>query len=350
MIIRHNPQLPPTIHHRQQTELTILYPLRRLLSQTKPIEQIILQQQLILAILLRLPEYSCPGGVDPLRECFPMPTKHEFEQLRDTLSILPYLLPSRRVQDSQTGVDVPFIRVDAQHKIDLHVLDPTDVARDLPRELVVGLPGGAHGEECGVRDCLGVGGDAVVLFGGEVDKVGLEAGQDLLDESDSSVRGAVLDYDEGLAFGIDAGAVKGVAGDDLDVGGEVRFEGRDLGGFGRGLAADYSALFGRGSVGRDYGVDGLGFDTVHDPVGATRDEVAIGKDGYVFLLILSACYLWLCTDDEVARTRSEKSALSDAYLSGTSQACTLVSVSTWEAVGSEHRVSLCFFATCAEQS
>lgn len=53
----------------------------------------------------------------------------------------------------------------------------------------------------------------------------------------------MLDQHEGLAAGVDVGSVEGVAGDDLDVGGEVGFEGGDFGGFAGGLAADDGALF-----------------------------------------------------------------------------------------------------------
>lgn len=53
----------------------------------------------------------------------------------------------------------------------------------------------------------------------------------------------MLDQHEGLAAGVDVGAVEGVAGDDFDVGGEVGFEGGDFRGFAGGLAADDGALF-----------------------------------------------------------------------------------------------------------
>lgn len=50
--------------------------------------------------------------------------------------------------------------------------------------------------------------------------------------------------DEGLPFGVDARAVERVAGYDLYVFWEVRFEGGDFGGFAGGLAADDGAEFG----------------------------------------------------------------------------------------------------------
>lgn len=54
----------------------------------------------------------------------------------------------------------------------------------------------------------------------------------------------MLDQHEGLAAGVDVGAVEGVTGYDLDVGGEVDFEGSDFGGFAGGLPADNGTLFG----------------------------------------------------------------------------------------------------------
>lgn len=54
----------------------------------------------------------------------------------------------------------------------------------------------------------------------------------------------MFDQDEGLAFGVYAGPVEGVAGHDADVGGEVFLEGGDLWGFARGLAADDGTDFG----------------------------------------------------------------------------------------------------------
>jgi hypothetical protein len=46
-----------------------------------------------------------------------------------------------------------------------------------------------------VRDRLRVGGDAVVQLAREVDILGVEAGQDVLDEPQAGVRRAVLDQD-----------------------------------------------------------------------------------------------------------------------------------------------------------
>ena len=42
-------------------------------------------------------------------------------------------------------------------------------------------------------DCLGVGGDEVVVFVGEVDVAGAEGAEDAFDEGEGSVWGAVFD-------------------------------------------------------------------------------------------------------------------------------------------------------------
>jgi hypothetical protein len=95
-----------------------------------------------------------------------------------------------------------------------------------------------------VRDGLGVGGDAVVLGGGEVDEARAEAGEDGLDLAEGRVGRAVLDEDQGLVVGVDGRAVEGVAGDDVDVLGEVALKRLDLGGFAGRLGADDGAEFG----------------------------------------------------------------------------------------------------------
>lgn len=44
----------------------------------------------------------------------------------------------------RTGVDVPFVAVDAQCDVNLDVLDAATPFRDFPGELVVCVPGRAH--------------------------------------------------------------------------------------------------------------------------------------------------------------------------------------------------------------
>jgi hypothetical protein len=78
---------------------------------------------------------------------------------------------------------------------------------------------------------LCVGGYAVVLLGGQVDVLGFKARKRVFDKGEGGVCGTVLDQDERLALGVDTGSVEGVAGYDLDVLGEVLFEGCDFWGF-----------------------------------------------------------------------------------------------------------------------
>lgn len=77
-----------------------------------------------------------------------------------------------------------------------------------PGKLIVGAPGCAHAEKGGVGDGLGVGRDAVVIEGGEVYLSGRKAGENAFDEFERFLRGAMFDQHEGLAFGVDSGAVQ----------------------------------------------------------------------------------------------------------------------------------------------
>jgi hypothetical protein len=80
-------------------------------------------------------------------------------------------------------------------------------------------------------DGLRVGSDAVVLLAGKVDVFGLQAGEDGLDEGKVSIGGAVLDQYEGLAFGVYARPVEGVAGNNADIRWEVFLKCCNLWGF-----------------------------------------------------------------------------------------------------------------------
>lgn len=174
VVVRHDAQFPPTIHDTKQTEVIVLeFPLGHL-TQAEPIKQIISQQQFLpLFLLVRAAKHRVPGCVHAGAQLGAVASQHQLEQLRHRLGVLLNLLLSVGVQDRQAGVDVPFVGIDAQGDVNLDVLDAADVARRFPWELVVGGPGGAHAEEGGVRDGLGVGGDAVVLFAGQVDMLGL---------------------------------------------------------------------------------------------------------------------------------------------------------------------------------
>lgn len=53
----------------------------------------------------------------------------------------------------------------------------------------------------------------------------------------------MFDQHQGLAFGVDSGAVQRVTGYDLDVDGEMFFKSGHFGGFARGLTAHNGAMF-----------------------------------------------------------------------------------------------------------
>lgn len=175
MIIWDDAQFPPTIDHGQQTQMVVgCPPLLRYFPQRKSIQHLVPQQQFM------IPTFSledCRSSrLDPFLQRFTMSAEHQLEQLGHGLGVLPDLLLGGRVQDGETGVDVPFVRVDPEGDVDLDVFDATDIPVDLPRELVVGLPCCTHAEEGGVCDGLGVGGDPVVFFRREVDVLGTETG------------------------------------------------------------------------------------------------------------------------------------------------------------------------------
>lgn len=155
------------------------------------IQQIIPQQQLLPLVILA--KHRFPTGMHTLAQLLPLPRKHQLKQFRDRLGVLLNLLFRIGIEDRQTSVDVPFIRVDAQRDVHFDILDAADVARAVPGELVVGEPGAAHAEEGSVRHGLRVGGDAVVLLRGQVDMLGAQAGHDGFNKGEVGVGGAVFD-------------------------------------------------------------------------------------------------------------------------------------------------------------
>ena len=103
---------------------------------------------------------------------------------------------------------MPLVAVNAKCEVHLHVLNATDVSWHLPGELLVSCPRGAHREESSMSDGLCVCSDAVVLVGGQVYMLGLEAAEDALDEVDGLLRGFVVDDHEWLTFGVDTGSME----------------------------------------------------------------------------------------------------------------------------------------------
>jgi hypothetical protein len=179
-----------------------------------------------------------------LPQLFAIPSKHELEELSDRLRILLDLLLRIGIHDSQSRVYVPLVRVYAEGDVLLDVLDATDVASGLPRKLVVRRPGCAHAEEGGMSDSLSVRRDAIVLVGGEVDVLGLEARHYSLNKGEVGIGSAMLDQDQRLPLWIDTWAVEGVYGDDADVFGKILFECANLWGLARRLPSNDSADFG----------------------------------------------------------------------------------------------------------
>lgn len=105
------------------------------------------------------------------------------------------LFLGRGIENSETGVDVPFVRIDAESDVDLDVLDSAYPAIDFPGKLIVGVPCSAHAQESGVRHSLGIGCDAVVHLAAKVDILGFEGLKDALDESHALIRCSVLNED-----------------------------------------------------------------------------------------------------------------------------------------------------------
>lgn len=183
---------------------------------------------------------------------------------------------------------MPLVTVDSHHEVDFHILDTADIARHLPRKLVIGTPGCAHGEEGEMGDCLGIRCDSVVLLGRQRDKCGFKTREDLFDKVHGFLAGAVVDDDERLAFGVDAWAVERVTGYDLDIGWEVLLKGGNFWGFGGGLAANDGAHLCAWAIPGDNGINVLCFNTIHDPVTTAGHVVAVLKNCNILLEHASA--------------------------------------------------------------
>lgn len=219
MVVGHDAQLGPAVDHGEQREVVVGAGGRfgRGGAQGEGREDGGLEEGAVGPGLGGSEEDFVAGGIDAGFEAIEVAFQHELVELGDGLCVLGDLVTGFGVEDGEAGVDVPFLRVDAQHDVHLHVFEPADVAAELPGVLLVGVPCLAHGQEGGVSYSLRVGGDAVVLLGGEIDKLGLQTAQDGFDLVQGLIGGAVLDEHQGLAFGIDTGTVERVAGEDVDV-------------------------------------------------------------------------------------------------------------------------------------
>lgn len=188
VVERHDPQRAPAVHHGQQAEVVVgqdLLPLAGSAAfglQTEAVQQPIPEQRPLLPLWGALgTENPVPRRQHPLPQLVGPALEHELVQLRGGASVLVYLLAGLWVEDGQPGVDVPLLRVDSQHQVDLCVLDASDVPRPFPGELLGRVPRLAHGEEGGVRHGLRVGRDSVVLAGREYHLCGVEALEDGFD-------------------------------------------------------------------------------------------------------------------------------------------------------------------------
>jgi hypothetical protein len=132
-------------------------------------------------------KHSFARGVYPVPQLVPLSGEHQLEQLGDRLGILLDLFLRVGVKDGETGVDVPFVCVDAKRYVLFNVLDATDIAGCLPWKLIIRRPSSAHAKEGGVCDSLCVCCYAVVLLACEVDVLRSETGHDVLDKGEIGV-------------------------------------------------------------------------------------------------------------------------------------------------------------------
>lgn len=80
MVIRHDTELPPAICHGEETEVVVLELLFWVHAETKLIEQVVSQQQLVGRVLT---EHGFACSVYPLVQLFSVPGQHELEELGD---------------------------------------------------------------------------------------------------------------------------------------------------------------------------------------------------------------------------------------------------------------------------
>lgn len=137
MVVRNNSKFGPAIYNGQQAEMIIrwLFFSRTFLRQREPIEHFITQEQ-ILACSIRLEDRST-SGLNAFFQLVSLALDHQLVELRHRLRILPNLFLRRRVENGQTGVDMPLVRIDPQCDVDLDIFDTTYPPSNLPRELIV---------------------------------------------------------------------------------------------------------------------------------------------------------------------------------------------------------------------
>lgn len=145
----------------------------------EPIQNVVSQEQIFLARLRA--EHSCTSSLDAFFKLFSVAAKHQLEELGNRFGILPDLSLGPSIQNGKTSVDMPFVGVDTKHNIAFYVLNTANVAVDLPRKLIIGEPCGAHTQESGMSDSLCIRCNSVMLLGSQIDHVGIEARENVLD-------------------------------------------------------------------------------------------------------------------------------------------------------------------------
>lgn len=251
MVVRNDAQSTPAVDHGKQREVVVGQGGSRRaavfrLAEAELVEHIVTEERFTrpLGASFSTEDFFL-GGVHAGAELVAMTLQHKLEQLGGGLGELSNLLVCFGVEDGEAGVDVPLLGIDAEHEVDLDVFDAADITGSLPGELLGSMPGLAHAEKSGVGNGLGIGRDAVMFIGTQVDNLGVKAREYVLNLGERFVGGAMLDEHQRLALGIDIGAVKGVAGHDVNVGGQVLFESLDLRIFTGRLATNNGAELGR---------------------------------------------------------------------------------------------------------
>lgn len=129
VIVGHNVERSPAIHHGEQAEM-IVRPGGRIggLSQRKGRQDGGLDQRTALPARRRATKDLFSSSIDSAAEALEVAFEHELVQRRHTLGVLGDLLFGFGVQDGEPGIHVPFLAVDAEHCVDLDVLDAAHVA------------------------------------------------------------------------------------------------------------------------------------------------------------------------------------------------------------------------------
>lgn len=90
---------------------------------------------------------------------------------------------------------MPFLRIDTEGQVNLDVFDASNIARNFPWKLGVGMPCFPHGQECSVSYCLRVCGDAIMLSSTEVYMLRAKTRKDFLDSVEIGLGGTMFYQD-----------------------------------------------------------------------------------------------------------------------------------------------------------